>query len=111
MSALHIASGGLIAAAGIVHSLLGERRIMRPVRRVDSIDPRVRRALSFTWHLAGLLMVVSGATVAWPGTPDGLVRLIGSVYLLLGLLSLKMTRGRHVSGPMFTGGGLLALLA
>ena len=111
MSVLHLAAGMIIAAAGVVHSVLGERRIMSRVRVMESIDPRARRALSFTWHLAGLLMVVTGATVAWPGTPALLVQLIGIIYLLLGLLSLKMTRGRHISGPLFTGGGLLALIA
>jgi hypothetical protein len=84
---------------------------MARVRASDAIDPRVRRALGFTWHLAGLLIVVTGLTVAWPGTPATLVRIIGLIYLLLGLVSLKMTRARHVSGPMFTGGGLLALVA
>ncbi len=111
MNLLHVAAGLIIAAAGVVHSVLGERRIMKRVRTIDSIDPRARRALSFTWHLAGLMMVVTGVTVAWPGTPALLVQLIGIIYLLLGLLSLKMTGGRHVSGPMFTGGGLLALVA
>jgi hypothetical protein len=111
MSALHFASGTIIAAAGVVHSALGERRIMVHVRCLEALDPRARRALGFTWHLAGLLMVVTGLTLAWPGTPEILVRLIGVLYLLLGLLSLKMTRGRHISGPMFTGGGLLALVA
>ena len=111
MSALHVAAGLVIAAAGLVHSILGERRIMSRVRTMESIDPRARRALSFTWHLAGLLMIITGLTIAWPGTPPLLVQLIGATYLLLGLLSLKMTRGRHISGPMFTGGGLLAMIA
>jgi hypothetical protein len=105
-----LAAGGMIAAAGVVHSVLGERRIMPRIRAMEALDPRMRRVLTFTWHLAGLLMLLSGITVAWPGTPAGLVRLVGVVYLLLGLLSLKMSRGRHISGPLFTGGGLLALV-
>ena len=111
MSLLHVVAGLIIAAAGLIHSVLGEQRIMEPVRSLHGIDPRARRALGFTWHLAGLLMAVSGLTAAWPGTPEPLARIIGAIYLLLGLLSLKMTRGRHVSGPLFTGGGMLALLA
>jgi hypothetical protein len=111
MSVLHVASGALIAATGAVHSLLGERRVMGRIRAMEAIDIRARRALGFTWHLAGLLMVLTGLTIAWPGTPAALVRTLGVVYLLLGLLALKLTRGRHPSGPMFTGGGLLALIA
>jgi hypothetical protein len=76
----------------------------------QSLDPRIKRALSFTWHLAGLLMVVTGVTVGWPGTPARLIDLIGAIFVALGLLSLWMTRGRHISGPLFTIGGLLALV-
>jgi hypothetical protein len=73
--------------------------------------PRAGRAVRFTWHLATLLMLLTALTVAWPGTPAPLVRLIGAAYLLLGVLALAMTRGRHVSGPLFTAAGLLALVA
>jgi len=73
--------------------------------------PRAGRAIRFTWHLATLLMVLTALTVAWPGTPVAIVRIIGAAYLALGLLALWMTRGRHVSGPMFTAAGLFALAA
>jgi len=111
VSALHAAAGVVIAATGLVHSILGQRRIMARVASNEALDPRIRRALGFTWHLAGLLMVVTGATVAWPGTPALLIDVIGAIYVGLGMLSLWMTRGRHISGPLFTIGGLLALAA
>jgi len=101
----------VIAATGLVHSVLGQRRIMSRVATNGSLDPRIKRALGFTWHLAGLLMVVTGLTVGWPGTPAQLIDVIGVIYVGLGILSLWMTRGRHISGPMFTLGGLLALAA
>jgi len=113
MNALATAAGLVMAATGIVHSLLGERRLIGPLLASGAFAG-VRKAgpaMRFTWHLAGLLMMLSGLTVAWPGTPAGLVRMIGAFYLLLGLLALVLTRGRHVSGPMFTAGGVLALLA
>lgn len=111
MNGLHIAAGLIIAAAGLIHSILGERRIMTRIRAMETIDPRARRALGFTWHLGGLMMLLTGLTIAWPGTPEALVRIFGVTYLALGILSLKMTRGRHISGPLFTSGGLLALVA
>ena len=61
--------------------------------------------------MSTLLMVLTALTVAWPGTPSIIVKLIGAAYLGLGLLSLWMTRGRHISGPLFTAAGLLALIA
>ena len=111
MSALHVAAALVIASTGLVHSYFGQQRIMSQIAGNESLDPRIRRALGFTWHLAGLLMLVTGVTVAWPGTPARLIDLIGAMYVALGVRSLTMTRGRHISGPMFTLGGLLALAA
>jgi len=113
MSALTIAAAVVIAATGLTHSLLGERKLVGPLIASDALAG-VRRAgpaIRFTWHLATLLMLLTALTVAWPGTPALLVRVIGGTYLLLGLLALGLTRGRHVSGPLFAAGGLLALLA
>lgn len=103
----------LIATTGAIHSVLGERRMIRPLLAKNAFEaiPRVGRAIRFTWHMATLLMVLTALTVAWPGTPAAIVRLIGLAYLCLGLLSLWMTRGRHISGPMFTAAGLLAIVA
>jgi hypothetical protein len=113
MNPVTAAAGILIAATGMVHSVLGERRIIKPLLAAGAFEamPRAGRAIRFTWHLVTLLMVLTALTVAWPGAPVILIRLIGAAYLLLGLLSLAMTRGRHISGPLFTGAGLLALIA
>jgi hypothetical protein len=111
VSALHFAAAFVIISTGLVHSVLGQRRIMARVSANESLDPRIRRALLFTWHLAGLLMVVTGVTVGWPGTAAVLIDMIGFIYVGLGILSFWMTRGRHISGPLFTIGGLLALIA
>ncbi len=113
MNLLAVAAGILIVATGAVHSVLGERRLIGPLLAGRSFAdaPRAGRAVRFTWHLATLLMVLTALTVAWPGTPTMVVRLIGLAYLGLGLLSLWMTRGRHISGPMFSAAGVSALAA
>jgi hypothetical protein len=110
---LAVAAGVLIAATGAIHSLLGERRMIRPLLDSGAFAsmPRVGRAVRFAWHMSTLLMVLTALTVAWPGTPKVLAGLIGAAYLILGLVSLTMTRGRHISGPLFAGAGLLALVA
>ena len=84
--------------------------------RIGSIDPamlhpRLKRMLHFTWHVASIYMLLTAAAVAWPGSPRPLVRLIGVTYLALGLVALWKSRGRHVSGPLYTGAGVLALVA
>lgn len=113
MNLLAIAAGILIAATGAIHSVLGERKLIGPLLAGEAFAaaPRAGRAVRFTWHLATLLMVLTALTVAWPGTPVAIIRLIGLAYVGLGLLSLWMTRGRHISGPMFTAAGLFTLAA
>lgn len=113
MNWLAIAAGLLIVVTAAIHSVQGERRLIRPLLGSGAFAaaPRAGRAVRFTWHEATLLMLLTAATVAWPDVPLGLVRIIGIAYLLLGLLALAMTRGRHISGPLFTAAGLLAVLA
>lgn len=112
LSLLAIAAALLIAATGAIHSLLGERRLIGPLTASGAFgSARAARIMRFTWHLTTLLMLLTAATVAWPGTPLPLVLLIGAAYLGLGLLALYFGKGRHVAGPMFTAAGLLTLLA
>ena len=113
MNLLSLGAGILIVATGAIHSVLGERKLIGPLLAGGAFAaaPRAGRAVRFTWHLATLLMVLTALTVAWPGTPVTIVRLIGVSYLGLGLLSLWMTRGRHISGPLFSAAGLFALAA
>jgi hypothetical protein len=112
MNALLIGAAVVIIATALVHSILGERRVIPVLRRIDAgaLPRRPRAALHFTWHFSSLLMGLTALTVAWPGSPVPLVALIGAAYLLVGLLAFAMTRGRHPSGPMFTSAGVLALL-
>ena len=113
MSPALIGSAALILATAAIHSILGERRVMSRVGSIDPavLSPRLARMLHFTWHLASVCMVLTAAAVAWPGSPLPLIRLIGATYLALGIIALWKSRGRHVSGPLFTGAGVLALFA
>lgn len=113
MSIALLGSALLIVATAAIHSIRGERRVISRVRSIDPavLQPRLARMLTFTWHTASVYMLLTAATVAWPGSPRALVRVIGATYLALGLIALWKSRGRHVSGPLFTGAGVLALIA
>lgn len=106
-----LGSAALIVVTAAIHSFKGERRVISAVAAIDpaALDPRIRRIIHFSWHLESVFMVLTAATLAWPGSPTMLVRLIGATYLMIGLVVLWRSRGRHVSGPLFTGAGLLAL--
>ena len=106
-------SAGLMALTALVHSWLGEKRIVMPL--LDYNEGVMRRPLArvivrYAWHVTSALMLASALAVAWPGTPRGLVLAIGAIWLALGLTSLVASRGRHVGWPVLTGAGLAAIV-
>lgn len=105
-------SGALMATTGIVHSVIGERRLVGPLLRArDGVlaVPLARMVLRFAWHITTILMVLCAAAVVWPGTPVGLVATIGAAWLVAGIVDIVWSRGRHIGGPPITLAGALAL--
>lgn len=68
-----------------------------------------RRVFRLAWHALSLLMLVSAASILWPGTPRGLILLIGAAWTATGLFDAVYTRGRHIGWPFLTASGLLAI--
>lgn len=68
-----------------------------------------RRVFRLAWHALSLLMLVSAASVLWPGTPRGLILLIGAAWTATGLFDAVYTRARHIGWPFLTASGLLAI--
>lgn len=70
-------SAAFMVTTALVHGLLGERRLVGPLMSLNSgimgID-LARRVFRLAWHALSLLMLVSAASVLWPGTPRGLIR-------------------------------------
>lgn len=106
-------SAALMVFTAIVHSWLGEKRIVAPLlaRRDGAMArPLARTIVRYAWHVTSVLMVATALAVAWPGTPSGLVAAIGAIWLALGLVSLIASRARHVGWPVLSGAGIAALL-
>ena len=106
-------SAGLMALTALVHSWLGETRIIAPLLALN--DGVMRRPLArvivrYAWHVTSALMLASALAVAWPGTPSALVMAIGAIWLALGLTSLVASRGQHVGWPVLSGAGLAAVV-
>src|SRR3546814_6183761 len=79
-----------MATAAFVHSVLGTRRLIAPLLQMREgvlSDPLVRNILRFAWHATSVLMLVSAAAVAWPGTPKPLIAVIGGAWLATGLFN------------------------
>lgn len=107
------ASAVLMVLTALVHSVLGEKRLITPMLTQDKTvltHPLARKVVRFAWHFTSALMLVSAAVVIWPGTPLELVQLTGGVWLAVGLADAIYTRGQHVGWPLLSAAGLFALL-
>ena len=106
-------SAAFMATTALVHGALGEKRLIQPLLALDqgimAVD-LARRVFRFAWHAMSLLMLVSAATVVWPGTPHGLILLVGAAWLAVGLADALYTRGRHIGWPILTASGVFAIL-
>jgi predicted anti-sigma-YlaC factor YlaD len=110
---LFYVSAILMVATAVIHSVAGEKRIIGPLlaRGKDGIPSgQSRRIMRSAWHLTSAFMVTNAAVVAWPGTPNGLIIIIGAFWLLVGAFSLIASRGKHVGWPTLTAAGVTALL-
>lgn len=109
---LWLSAAFMVTTAG-VHSVLGYRRLIVPLLHSAAgplADPLSRRIIRFAWHATSVLMLISAAAVAWPGTPNGLLIVIGGGWLATGLFNAAYTKGRHIAWPALSGAGILALI-
>ncbi|MGH6786986.1 MAG: hypothetical protein ACREBO_09155 [Novosphingobium sp.] len=113
MSGWLVLAALLMAATAVVHSVAGERRLIGPLVAPGSTaipHRQGRRVLRSAWRLTSLYMLSNAAVVIWPGSPAGLIRAIGAMWLATGLFSLAASRGRHIGWPGLSSAGIAALL-
>lgn len=108
MTLTALAAAAMVAAA-LVHSLIGERRLLAPL--LAGLEPQdfAVRAARFAWHATAVLMLLCVAAVAWPATPHGLVLLIGGGWLGTGLVNAAYLRLRHPMWLLLAGAGILTI--
>ena len=106
-------SAAFMATTAVVHSVLGYRRLIVPLLHSSAgplADPLSRRIIRFAWHATSVLMLISAAVVAWPGTSNALLIVIGAGWLATGLFNAVYTKGRHIAWPALSGAGIFALI-
>ena len=109
----------LILATMLVHSLLGQRRIIRPLLDDGTgimQKPLARFIVPFAWHLTSFFgLIVAAILLAWAWTPDQAVTIglaaTGVVFAVGGIWDAIGSKGQHVGWPPLTLIGLLALIA
>lgn len=103
----------LTFATGIIHSWLGERRLIGPLlsphKRTGLLEKSwfSRQVLRFAWHLTtvawwGLAAIMAGLSMTPLNDQSSMVLIIVAVTMLAtGMATLFFTRGRHLAWPIF----------
>ncbi|MFV0645338.1 MAG: hypothetical protein ACK5NN_12705 [Sphingomonadaceae bacterium] len=118
-SGLLYLSAALVLATCLTHSIVGERRLIRPLiqLRVGILQSDLaRQVLRFAWHFTsgiGLIVVfvLFEAAQNAPSMNRSLVLLTGLVLSSAGIFDAFYTRGKHIGWPLLTAAGLTALAA
>jgi len=111
-------AAALAAITAIVHSVLGEQRLIAPLLASDTPllqIPLARAVTRFAWHWTSLLWVLVAAVLALAAYGDidapYLLLGIGAVHLAAGVADAIISRGQHIGWPLITIIGGLVLLA
>lgn len=116
------AAAGLTVLVSVIHSWLGEIRVIGPLLAIDSRpgvlrSPFLRQVIRYAWHLTSLAWIGMAAALAalaiMPSSPAGktAVLIIAGTFLLHGAIVLAISRGRHLAWPIFLAIGGLGLFA
>ena len=115
---LLLAAGVVCVLTALVHSLVGEVRLVGPLVRSRSGvmgRPLVRQVVRFAWHWTSVLWLLVAAVLLSAGLGHPveiwLLRVIGAAHLAMGLLDAVITRGKHIAWPLLVLVGGLTLLA
>lgn len=107
----------LLVVTGVVHSLLGERRLLKPLlSRRDGIlgSDLARTLLRLAWHLTSiswvvLAVILTSLVVSPIGTARWALIATGIAFTSAGVFDAVATRGRHLGWPLLTLIGIAAL--
>lgn len=109
---------GLLVVTALVHSILGERRLLGPLLdlRIGILDHSLARfLLRFVWHFMSVLFAIIAVTllVGLSSAETARITLLGATSVGVGgagVFDALSTRGRHVGWPLLVLIGVFALL-
>ncbi len=115
---LLVIAAALVVLLAVAHSYLGERYLLiRLLRRPDlpkllGGDAFTKRTLRFAWHLTSVAWCGLAVTVVQLGasavaTRSAVLRTISLTFFVSAVVSLVISRGRHLSWVVF---GVVAAL-
>ena len=112
-------AAALLVATMLVHSILGQRRLIRLLLDEGSgvmQRPLARFIVPFAWHLTSLIgFIVAAILFAWAWMPDQALTIglaaTGAVFTIGGIWDAIGSKYQHVGWPPLTLIGLSALAA
>ena len=112
-------AAALLVATMLVHSILGQRRLIRPLLDEGTgvmQRPLARFIVPFAWHLtSGIGFVLASILLAWAWMPDHArtvgIATTGIVFTVAGIGDAIGSKGQHIGWPFLTAIGLCALAA
>jgi hypothetical protein len=110
-------SAVLLVFTAAMHSVLGERLLLKPLlARRESVlkSDFARMILRFAWHITSFSwLVLAAIMIAFALKPHEAFQwsllAVGSTFTLIGIFDALASRGRHVGWPFLTAIGLCAL--
>jgi hypothetical protein len=108
-----VAAAALTVSVGVVHSWLGEKRLIGPLLAPEkrhgilAASAFSRGVLRFAWHVTtlawwGLAAILAAlARVPVEGVATQILLVIAVMFGITGLIVLIGSRGRHLSWPVF----------
>lgn len=110
---IYCLAAGLIVLVSLFHSVVGEKRLIIPVLAVadDFIQqPMTQSITRFAWHAQSGFFLLTALIIMLPDSPAILVGATGTLWLLVGLTNLLMTKAKHPGGYLLSTIGLLILI-
>ncbi len=111
----------LTVAVGAAHSWLGERKLIGPLlspqRRQGILEQSrfARQVLRFAWHLTtiawwGIAAMLAALALSPPDPQSRLIlAIIAAIFAVTGVVTLAVSRGRHLAWPVFLAIAALSL--
>jgi hypothetical protein len=111
-------AAALCLVAAVIHSVLGEQKLLRPQLAAPTgvmENPLARQVTRLAWHWTSALWLLVGGLLAAAAygdiTASWLVIAVGAVHLIAGIADAVITKGRHIGWPLIVLIGALTLFS
>ncbi|MEO9469335.1 hypothetical protein [Parasphingorhabdus sp.] len=114
---LYIAAG-LALVTILVHSIVGEKRLITPLVNSDHgvmEADLAKQVVRFAWHFTSIIGLIAvyilfDAARDFAAADTALLSITGGAFLIAGIYDAIATRGKHIGWPLLAAAGFLTIL-